>query len=418
MTEFDEIDDEIDRDMGWADGKSGKVRKKSRGPTFRERLAARWQRASWLWQPFAKLLQAVRRVVFFPIISPLGYTKNFNIHGDMMVVKRGWFWRIVDGIITRLLLTPVILGCFLFIVVYSTTHPARVQASSSPGAFGCYFKRVNLLTIDDQRLSAWYVPPLTVDEMSFDPEATLIQKWPSVVVCHGLGSSHDQYLSLTQELHNAGFAVLLVDTRGQGSSQGTAVTYGLREGMDVLAGVKYLRELPSMDRTKVSVIGHDVGAIAALQAAALDSSIAAVVADGMWPKFDERARGIFSRAFGPGGLSTEWLAPLYTAAFEITLRDRISQVDPDTIVKSLRTQPVLFVARTGPEYLSIQDVVALASGVEAKHQVLVADEAAGKKGGAGVGSQIRDFLAESTGWKGPHARGVQQIEKLLENRLK
>ncbi|MGN6369087.1 MAG: alpha/beta hydrolase [Phycisphaerae bacterium] len=419
MSEFDDIDEEIDYDMGWSDGKRGKGRKK-KGPGFRERLKERWYRLQPYWQPFATALRMVRRCVFFPIISPMGYAKRFNIHGDMVVVKRRWFWRIADGIITRLLLTPVILAIFFFIVVYATTHPAPVQASSSPGAFGCYFKRVSLASIDDQRLAGWYVPPLTVNEMAQDPEGSLLQKWPAVVVCHGLGASHDQYLSLTQTLHNAGFAVLMLDMRGEGSSGNAAVTYGLRERLDVLAGVKYLREQPNIDREKVCVVGHDIGAIAALQAAGLDSSLTAVVADGLWPKFDDRARNIFTRAFGAGAPRMDWMVPLYTAAFEIALRDRVSQIDTEVIAKSLRTQPVLFVARTGPNYAAIEDVVALASTVEAKHQVVVADEAgiaSGEKGKSSLDTQIRDFLITATGWKGPNSHAVRQIEKLLQNRL-
>ncbi len=419
MTEFNDIDEEIDYDMGWSDGKRGKARKK-KGPGFRERLKERWYRLRPYWQPFATVLRAIKNFVFFPLISPLGYTKRFTIHGDMVVVKRRWFMRVVDGLITRLLLTPVLLAIFLFAVVYATTHPTVVEASSSPGAFGCYFKRVNIGSLDDQRLAALYVPPLTVDEMAQDPERAMLQKWPGVVVCHGLGASHDQYLSLTQTLHNAGFAVLMLDMRGQGSSASAAVTYGLRERLDVLAGVKYLRELQSIDRTKVCVVGHDIGAIAALQAAGLDSSLTAVVADGLWPKFDDRARGIFTRAFGPGSPRMDWMGPMYTAAFEIALRDRVSQIDTEVIAKSLRLQPVLFVARTGPQYAAIEDVVALASTVEAKHQVVVADDlgiASGEKGKTTLDTQIRDFLLTATGWKGPNSHAGKQIENLLQNRV-
>jgi hypothetical protein len=167
-------------------------------------------------------------------------------------------------------------------------------------------------------------------------------------------------------------------------------------------------------------MGHDIGAVAALQAAALDSSITAVVADGLWPNFGDRATGIFERALGPGWPSVHWLAPLYTAAFEVSLRDRISQVDTDAIARSLRTQPVLFVARTAPQYAAIGDVVALASTVEAKHEVIVADEggvASGDKGKSRLDSDIKDFLMQATGWKGPKYHAVHQIEQLLQNRV-
>jgi hypothetical protein len=116
----------------------------------------------------------------------------------------------------------------------------------------------------------------------------------------------------------------------------------------------------------------------------------------------------------------DWMVPLYTAAFEIALRDRVSQIDTEVIAKSLRTQPVLFVARTGQNYAPIEDVVALASTVEAKHQVVVADEAgiaSGEKGKSSLDTQIRDFLITATGWKGPNSHAVRQIENLLQNRV-
>jgi acetyl esterase/lipase len=148
--------------------------------------------------------------------------------------------------------------------------------------------------------------------------------------------------------------------------------------MDVLSAVKYLREINYVDETKVCVVGHDIGATAALQAAALDSSIAAVVADGMWLKFEDRAREIFSRppdgtawASRGGRMPTQWLAPLYTMAFEIGVRDRLSQLDPDAVVKSIHTQPVLFIARTGAEFAPVQDVLALATNAGGKHDVFI-----------------------------------------------
>jgi len=415
---YDEIDHDIDKDMGWTQGR----RKPSprRGPDYWQALLRTARASSPLWRGLRNLSRSLGKVFLFPIISPLGYTKHFDINGDMMIVKRSFLWRLADAVLTRVLLAPVILAIFLIAVVYASTHPRNVRALGTPDAYGTYFSRVNLVTVDNQRLTAWYIPALTADEVAFDPEGTLAQKWPSVVLCHGLGATHDQYLPLAQEMHKAGFAVLMIDMRGQGESDVAAVTFGLRERLDVLAGVKFLRETSSIDPGKVCVVGHNIGGMAALQAATLDSSITAIVADGLWPRFEERARDIFSRptadTWGVGGsrLPTAWMAPLYTLTFEIAVRDRLSQLDPGAIVRNLHRQPVLFIARTGPEYAPVRDIMNLASTAGSQHDVFVDNPGSPDA----TNARIRDFLLKTTKWKGPKAHGIEQIQKLLENQVK
>jgi pimeloyl-ACP methyl ester carboxylesterase len=420
MGYYDELDDEIDREMGWKSG-DRKINSPRRRPDYWQALL-RTAKASTspFWRTFSSVARAVGKVAFFPIISPMGYTRRFNAQGDMIVVKKTIVWRIIDGLFMRILLTPVILALFLIAIVYASTHPQRVQASSTPDSFGTYYKRVNLMTVDHQGLTGWFIPPINADEVAFDPMGTLAQKWPAVVLCHGLGASHDQYMPLAQELHTAGFAVLLLDMRGQGESDGGAVTYGLRERMDVLAGVKFLRETDYIDETKVCVVGHDIGATAALQAAALDSSITAVVADGLWLNFEDRAREIFSRppanagawAARGGRMPTQWLAPLYTMTFEIAVRDRLEQLNPETVVRSLH-KPVLFVVRSGQEFAPLQDVLTLATLAGGEHDAFLDDA----KVLGDSEARIREFLMKAAKWKGPNSKGRDEIEQLMKNRV-
>ena len=346
--------------------------------------------------PSQKMLSFLMKVMFSPIIILMGHTKkNYKFGGDVVVTRRPWWWLMLDGILVRLLLAPVILTVFLMVVVHSNTHPARVTASITPSSLGLYYKRMKLVTVDEQVLSAWYVPPLSLVEMALDP-ASASRKWPAVVLCHGIGATQEQYLPLAERLHRMGFAVLLVDMRGQGESEAAGVTYGLREQLDVLAGVQYLRELPNIDGSKVCVVGRDIGAIAVLQAASQDSTIAAVVADGLWPRFEERARNIFSR---PGGraLPTGWLAPLYTAAFGVTSKDHVQRLDPALTVRRLRSRPVFFVARLGSQYMSLREVMDLATDADSQHNMMVAGTGTGY---GGVEDRVSEFLMRATGWQG------------------
>jgi hypothetical protein len=421
MDEYDqkELDEEIDLEMGWSQRKPGEKRGDSprRNPAYWQALLHTAKvTSSPVWRAIGKVMRGIRSVAFFPLISPLGYSKHFDVNGDMVIVKRSLFWRLCDGIITRALLTPVILAVFFVGMVYASTHPRAVQALSTPDTFGIYFKRVDLVTVDNQRLTGWLIPPYNAQQVALDPEGTLTQKWPGVVICHGLGASHDQYLALAQQLNAKGFTVLMVDTRGQGESDTGVVTYGLRERMDVLAGVKYLRETPYVDGTKVCVVGHDIGAIAALQATSLDSSITAVVADGLWPSFEDRAREIFSRmpeTTGGGQLPTQWMAPLYMVAFEISVRDRLSQLNPEAIVRGIHTQPVLFIARNGADYLPVAHVLTLATNAGGRHEVYVDDP----HSVGDTDSRTVDFLVQATGWHGPKLRGSRELEQMMQQQV-
>jgi pimeloyl-ACP methyl ester carboxylesterase len=400
MGYFEELDKEVARDMGLEALEEAKKARRANGLRFRT------------WQFIKLIARGVRRVTFFPLISPLGYSKRFNVSGDLVIHKRAWGWRLVDGILTRLLLGPVILGLFLALVVYANTHPRRVDAKGSPEGLGMYYKSVTLDTLDNTRIAAWYIPAVTADEVAFDPDEALRRRRPGVVVVHGLGASHDQYLPLARHLHDAGFVVLMIDLRGQGESAPGAVTYGLRERADIIAAVRFLRELSMVDETRVAVVGRDIGGVAALEAAALDPSLAAVVADGMWPRFNDRAHAIFDDPLKI--IPTGWIAPLYTTAFEIGVRERWGSWDLDTVMRSIHRQPLFFVARTGEGYATLNSVVQLAAASGGRHDVMLADPAHA----AEVDGRITTFLMEVTSWKGAKAKGVEEIEKMLEKRVK
>ncbi len=417
---FEEIDREVDLDMGWHKGQVAAARPK-RSPPYVKALHWLKQKGNAFLLALGHGLRAVARVVFFPVISPLGYTKRFDIHGDMIVIKRSLGRRIFEGLLTRLVLTPVVLAIFFALLVYFSTHPEPILAEQTPEAQGLYFKRVTLISSDDQRLSAWYVPPIKAEELLINQEDILNQKWPAVVVSHGLGQSHEHYLSLAKSLHDAGFGILLLDLRGQGESAKGVVTFGIRERLDILAGVRYLRELPNIDPSKICLVGHDMAATSSLHAAMLDSSIKAVVADGLWPQFHQRVERIFDNSRMP----TKWMAPLYDLAFEISLRERLDQIDPGSLLKSIHTQPVLFVAYNSPENASIPDLMNMAASVPAHHEVMVANSGDGSPAGgdsaatlAAVNQRVTQFLCTSANWSGPTLKGQETVRKLFENRVK
>src|ERR1035437_4725714 len=120
--EFDaELEREIDEEMGWtADLKKKKNRALHEASLNPAAALITHLKLPTLGKGVKRVLRGLGKVVFFPLISPLGYSKSFNIEGDLVIVKRSWQWRLIDGLLTRLLLTPVIVAIFLIAVVYSS----------------------------------------------------------------------------------------------------------------------------------------------------------------------------------------------------------------------------------------------------------------------------------------------------------
>lgn len=99
---------------------------------------------------------------------------------------------------------------------------------------------------------------------------------PAVALIHGWESARDRTLPHAQILHGLGCHVLSIDVRGHGSNppEDLPVTAG-EFGLDALAAVRWL--LGRSEVTGVAVLGHSMGGIGALLAAAAEPRVRAVV---------------------------------------------------------------------------------------------------------------------------------------------
>lgn len=93
-----------------------------------------------------------------------------------------------------------------------------------------------------------------------------------VVYLHGIADNRASGLGLARRLRDAGFAVLVFDARAHGRSTGAYCTFGYYERHDVGAA------LEAVQAPRALLLGHSLGAATALQAAAVEPRVAAVVA--------------------------------------------------------------------------------------------------------------------------------------------
>lgn len=103
------------------------------------------------------------------------------------------------------------------------------------------------------------------------------QPAPAVLVMHGWGANAATMWSVVAPLHAAGFAVLLIDARCHGRSDGEAFTSMPRFAEDIAAGLAWLRARSGIAGDRLALLGHSVGAGAALLHAAHHDDVCAVI---------------------------------------------------------------------------------------------------------------------------------------------
>ena len=106
------------------------------------------------------------------------------------------------------------------------------------------------------------------------------QRPPAVVVMHGFAGDRLSMSGISRRLAAAGYAVLNIDARGHGQNR-NPFARGWVAGdafyPDLRAAVDFLRSYPYVDGFRIAVMGHSMGARAALDYATRDSGIDAAV---------------------------------------------------------------------------------------------------------------------------------------------
>jgi len=245
----------------------------------------------------------------------------------------------------RLISVPVVLVLLQFYLlpvtpaVYATNLPPTDVGDATPADRGLAYEEIEFTTSDGVRLSGWYVPSAN---------------GAAVALLHGSGSTRSAVLDHAEVLAGNGYGVLLYDDRGHGRSDGDGMDFGWWGDLDLGAAVSYLQTRPDVLADRIGVVGMSMGGEQAVNAAATDDRILAVVAEGVEP----RVPADTTPSPGPRGwveqtvdrIVVSTAALLTDAPMPMPLRDAVTAIAP---------RPVLLIAGSG-EVEAIRDVAAAA----------------------------------------------------------
>jgi uncharacterized protein len=154
------------------------------------------------------------------------------------------------------------LGVGLF-VADRLSAPSDQPQELTPTDVGLDYRQVSIHSTDGLELAGWWVP-------GNDPSRAV------VLVSGIVGDKSDRHGVKTASVYaGAGYAVLMIDLRAQGRSEGERVTMGYEEVRDVRGALLWLNER-GFAREEVVLHGFSLGGATVLRAAP-KSGVAAVV---------------------------------------------------------------------------------------------------------------------------------------------
>jgi dipeptidyl aminopeptidase/acylaminoacyl peptidase len=255
------------------------------------------------------------------------------------------------GLITLLTVAPVALA-YRFALIYRVRagYPRRHPPAWTPDVYGIGYEDVEIPTPDGIRLPGWYIPA--------GPD-----RRPGVVLVHGWESARDRTLPHALMLHAAGFHVLTIDVRGHGANGPESLPLSAGEyAADTQAAVRFLRTLPEV--TSVGLLGHSMGGVGALVAAADDPTIDAVVAVSAPADPYRQTRQTFRLAHLPIPAPVAW--PLAWLTTHVYLRPRghtVASVSATRAVERIAA-PVMLVHGSDDRVVPLTDHARLVAARE------------------------------------------------------
>jgi pimeloyl-ACP methyl ester carboxylesterase len=228
-------------------------------------------------------------------------------------------------------------------------HP---QYDKTPESFGVDYHSVVIYSRKDRlKLSAWYLP-------NGNPERC-------VLLVHGRNASKQNAISgklpeLAAKLTREGYAVLMIDMRGHGESEGKRYTWGEHERRDVLGGVDFLLE-EGFEPGKIAVLGISLGG-----AAAEDKAIGALILDST---FAELIQLVEPNWVNESRLPMFFLGGVYVM-WQIFYGFDLKKVKPVEDIKKVPPRPILIMHSCSDEMIEVSHAHQMAEAVPSAKLVI------------------------------------------------
>ena len=148
---------------------------------------------------------------------------------------------------------------------YAMLHSPRATRhlpDKTPADYHLPFEVVTVANPDGLKLLGWFIPS---------------ENGAVIIMQHGYKSTRTEMLNEAEMMHRHGYGVLVTSIRAHDHCEGELITFGACEVQDLEAWYRYLLTHHDFDHARIGIIGNSFGGMLAIQFAAQNKNIKAVV---------------------------------------------------------------------------------------------------------------------------------------------
>ena len=146
----------------------------------------------------------------------------------------------------------------------SAPMDTREFPEETPATYNMPFEDVEIMSPEGLKLAGWFVPS---------------QNGAVIMMQHGYKSTRKELLNEAEMMYRHGYGILLTTVRAHDHSEGDVITFGMNEVNDLEAWYQYLITRNDIDSNQIGILGNSFGGMLAIQYAAQNENIRAVVAN-------------------------------------------------------------------------------------------------------------------------------------------
>jgi uncharacterized protein len=140
----------------------------------------------------------------------------------------------------------------------------RNLPDENPATYNLPYEDVEITTADGLNLVGWFIPS---------------QNGAVIIMQHGYKSTRRELLNEAEMMVRHGYGILLTTVRAHDYSEGELITFGMNEVNDLESWYQYLIAREDIDPKRIGILGNSYGGMLAIQFAAQNENIKAVVAN-------------------------------------------------------------------------------------------------------------------------------------------
>src|ERR1700686_1508658 len=178
-----------------------------------------------------------------------------------------WYTKLAMAVLALVFFAVLATAAIAGFLVYRIVKPQRTSSEIDMESFPGKPDLVDFAVSGLGTRHGWFFPGL--------------RGAPTIVLCHGYGSSRGELLTLVSALQDHQYNVFVFDFAAHGANAGVT-TFGYREADEVRAAIDVIAKRNDVDAARFGLWGYNLGAYAALREAEKDPRVRALALDAVY----------------------------------------------------------------------------------------------------------------------------------------